>query len=199
MSFIVVGMSHHQTPEAIRQQYAFSPAQIKNFLSTLRPKEHSLIILSTCNRLEIYSENLTTAQVRLLWEELLKFCNCTHFNPTYILWGRKCIEHTFRVALGLDSRVLREHQVLGQMRKAFRNSQERHLLAQGMRKLFERCFQMSKSIRTHHRSSTAPSAATLLDLVKFTGFTVSSFPPQPGESKRTTQRSVPLGLMSVTI
>jgi len=149
MGFVVVGMSHHQTPEAMRQTYALSSECIQEFLKTLRVHNQGLIILSTCNRLELYSESLLVDRTHDLWRALLEFGHCAYREPSYRLNDRKCVEHTFKVALGLDSRILREHQVLGQMRKAFRYSEAQGLLSQGMRKLFERCFQMSKNIRTH--------------------------------------------------
>jgi glutamyl-tRNA reductase len=154
MSFLVVGMSHHQTPEAIRQQYAISIVSINGFLLSISHREISLVILSTCNRLEIYLENMNISEAKEIWSELLLFCGGHESPPTYILRDQKSIEHTFKVALGLDSRVLREHQVLGQMRKAFRMSCSYHLISQGLRRLFERCFHFSKSIRSHWQKSS---------------------------------------------
>ncbi len=148
MGFLVIGMSYHQTPASIREQYSLPRESIESFLLSIAHQYISLVILSTCNRLEIYTENMSICQAKHVWTQLLSFCGRPEHPPSYILQNQKSIEHTFKVTLGLDSRILKERQILGQMRKAFRMSCSYNVIFQGLRRLFERCFRLSKRIRS---------------------------------------------------
>lgn len=160
MNFIAIGISHHQTPESIRERYSIDSLQIRSFLHSLSEENKSILVLSTCNRLEIYLTDIPTSEAQLLWEKLLVFCKAPALENTYIYTNEQCIEHAFKVTLGLDSRIWGEHQIIGQIRQAFNLSKHAQVLSFPLQKLFEHCFQLSKSVRGKVFSKSLGEIAT---------------------------------------
>lgn len=150
MQLIACGVNHHTAPVAIRERVAFPPEVLPRALAdvTSRAVAREAAILSTCNRTEIYC---CTAEPEGVVEWLSRF---HHLKPRevrpyiYLLPGDQAVKHAFRVASGLDSMVLGETQILGQMKQAARKAQAAGTLGLMLSKLFQRTFSVAKEVRT---------------------------------------------------
>lgn len=150
MPLLTLGLNHHGAPVAVRERVAFAPDRMGLALGELT--QHHLareaVILSTCNRTEIYCATEQPEQV-LAWlaqhhglarEELAPYL--------FSLTGAEAIRHAFRVACGLDSMVIGEPQILGQMKDAVRSAEEAGTVGSLLSKLFQRSFAVAKDVRT---------------------------------------------------
>ncbi|MDP2880486.1 MAG: glutamyl-tRNA reductase [Azonexus sp.] len=145
-----LGINHHSAPLAIRERVAFGADKLGHALGDLtrdRPVRE-VAILSTCNRTEIYC-SAESPDVVIDWlahyhqvgrEELAPYIY-THSQP-------EAIRHAFRVASGLDSMVIGEPQILGQMKDAVRAAEENGTLGTQLHKLFQRSFSVAKEVRS---------------------------------------------------
>jgi len=145
-----LGINHHSAPLAIRERVAFGADKLGHALSDLtsaRPVRE-VAILSTCNRTEIYCA-AESPDVVIDWlahyhkvprDELAPYVY-THNQP-------EAIRHAFRVASGLDSMVIGEPQILGQMKDAVRAAEENGTLGTQLHKLFQRSFSVAKEVRS---------------------------------------------------
>ena len=154
MEVVVIGLSHHSSPVTVREKFAFAEAKIPAALQTLRESglAEEAVILSTCNRVEIYVA--TTLEPRRAFAELQEFLVRTHdyreplADELYKFSSQDAVEHLFKVASGLDSMVLGETEILGQLKKAYDLAlQHRHTGAR-LNKTFQRAFNAAKHIRT---------------------------------------------------
>ena len=154
MHVVVVGLSHHSSPVTVREKFAFAEARVPAALQTIRETgiAEEAVILSTCNRVEIYAA--TTLEPRQAFVELQEFLVRIHdyrdplTDELYKLGEPDSIEHLFKVASGLDSMVLGETEILGQLKKAYDLAlQHRHTGAR-LNKAFQRAFNVAKQIRT---------------------------------------------------
>jgi glutamyl-tRNA reductase len=171
MAVWALGINHTTAPLDLRGRFAFAVDQLAPTLQGLRsslPRPPEAAILSTCNRTEIYcaSDQLEIAPT-LDWlarsggvspEELR--------SHTYALEGDEAARHAFRVASGLDSMVLGEAQILGQMKDAVRMAEEAGALGTTLNQLFQRSFAVAKEVRTSteigaHSISMAAAAVRL--------------------------------------
>jgi glutamyl-tRNA reductase len=145
-----LGINHHSAPLAIRERVAFGADKLPHALADLtgdRPVREAAI-LSTCNRTEIYCA-AESPEVVIDWlahyhqvgrDELAPYIY-THDQP-------EAIRHAFRVASGLDSMVIGEPQILGQMKDAVRAAEENGTLGTQLHKLFQRAFSVAKEVRS---------------------------------------------------
>ncbi|HLO61979.1 MAG TPA: glutamyl-tRNA reductase, partial [Azonexus sp.] len=145
-----LGINHHSAPLAIRERVAFGADKLGHALADLtrdRPVRE-VAILSTCNRTEIYCA-AESPDVVVDWlahyhqvarDELAPYIY-THDQPA-------AIRHAFRVASGLDSMVIGEPQILGQMKDAVRAAEENGTLGTQLHKLFQRSFSVAKEVRS---------------------------------------------------
>ncbi|RIX43151.1 MAG: glutamyl-tRNA reductase [Rhodocyclales bacterium GT-UBC] len=145
-----LGINHHSAPLVIRERVAFDAAKLHHALADLTRSKpvKEVAILSTCNRTEIYCA-AETPDVVIDWlsqyhqvdrAELAPFLY-THDQP-------EAIRHAFRVASGLDSMVVGEPQILGQMKDAVRAAEESGTLGTQLHKLFQRSFSVAKEVRS---------------------------------------------------
>lgn len=145
-----LGINHRSAPLAIREQVCFQPKQLPQVLAELidTPAIHEAAILSTCNRTELYC--LTTAPECLaLWLASHHGLEPDRIRPyLYTLPQEQVIPHAFRVACGLDSMVLGEPQILGQMKEAVRAAEEAGSLGPHLHKLFQHAFHVAKEVRS---------------------------------------------------
>ena len=169
MSFLAVGINHRTAPLSLRETVAFAPRSLVPALRDIRklPQVAEAMILSTCNRTEIYTRGEQQAEALTAW--------LSHFHQadpallaqhSYRHSGREAIEHIMRVAAGLDSMVLGEPQILGQMKSAFAKAREAGSLSTAMDRLFQHVFSTVKEVRTHtevgvHPVSVARAAVSL--------------------------------------
>lgn len=152
MSLLTVGLNHHTAPLSVRETVAFPPEQCDRALACLTalPDVREGAILSTCNRTEIYALAQTDSSHHLqrwICEQrgLDAASLASHF---YTYRGRDSIRHALRVAAGLDSLIVGEPQILGQMKKAFRQAQAAATVGPFLTKLFEHSFSVAKDIRS---------------------------------------------------
>lgn len=153
MAVWALGLNHNTAPLDIRGKFAFAPDQLDVTLAALRrtaPGTTEATILSTCNRTEVYC-----AAERMVPEQTLHWLAqsggvATHELKahTYALSHAQVARHAFRVASGLDSMVLGEPQILGQMKEAVRAAQQAGALGSTLHQLFQRSFAVAKEVRT---------------------------------------------------
>ncbi|MEO6184503.1 MAG: glutamyl-tRNA reductase [Verrucomicrobiota bacterium] len=154
MPIVVIGLSHHSSPVTVRERFAFSETVIPAALQQLRSAgiADEAVILSTCNRVEIYVA--TQLDPRQAFPALQNFL-MDHHNyreplngEIYTLSEPKSLEHLFKVACGLDSMVLGETEILGQLKKAYDLALNYKHTGSRLNKAFQRAFNVSKQIRT---------------------------------------------------
>jgi glutamyl-tRNA reductase len=154
MPFIVIGLSHRSSPVTVRERFAFSEASIPQALEKLRHEAGAgeAVILSTCNRVEIYAatecpEREAAARLRQFlidyhqWREPLR-------DEIYSHTESRGVEHLFKVACGLDSMVLGETEILGQLKKAYDLALRHKHTGRRLNKIFQKAFNVAKQIRT---------------------------------------------------
>ncbi len=152
MAFIALGINHKTASVAVRERVAFSPEQLAEALRQLCQVVGSreAAILSTCNRSELYLE-MESAQPRAVLDWLAQF----HGVPAedlhacaYVHEDAAAIRHMMRVACGLDSLVLGEPQILGQIKTAYAVAREAGTLGPLLGRLFQATFSTAKTVRT---------------------------------------------------
>lgn len=169
MSIAILGINHKTAPVALREKVAFTPELIEQALYQLvqHPLVSGCVILSTCNRTEIYLsfdyegdlEHTKTAVEK--WLGQYHDIELTHYQSS-LYWHRdkEAIEHLMRVASGLDSMILGEPQIFGQVKQAYSDAAQFKSLSVELDKLFQRIFHVAKRIRSETKigSSTASVA-----------------------------------------
>jgi glutamyl-tRNA reductase len=150
MQLFALGINHHTAPLAVREQVAFDLGRLPLALhDLLRAKPvREAAILSTCNRTELYCAT-EEPQAAVAW--LAEYHSLTpgRIQPyVYTHPHRNAVRHMFRVASGLDSMVLGEPQILGQMKQAARLAEEAGTLGTLLNKLFQRTFAVAKEVRS---------------------------------------------------
>ncbi len=154
MPFVVIGLSHHSAPVTVRERFAFAEARIPATLQLLRDSglASEAVILSTCNRVELYAVSpLKSAEAFPALREFLVKCHDYRDPLTdelYMLDEPRSMEHLFKVASGLDSMVLGETEILGQLKKAYDLALQHKHSGGRLNKAFQKAFNVAKQIRT---------------------------------------------------
>src|SRR5687768_9646730 len=150
MSLFALGLNHHTAPLPIRERVVFHVERLRGALGEIRSGIASeAAILSTCNRTELYVAAQRPPAAVAEW-----LANYHRFDPNelarylYTLPSEQAVRHAFRVASGLDSMVLGEPQILGQMKEAARAAESAGTLGTLLHKLFQRTFAVAKEVRT---------------------------------------------------
>jgi glutamyl-tRNA reductase len=176
MSVFALGLNHTTAPLDVRGRFAFAPGQLPPALLSLREQlaraAPETALLSTCNRTELYlagpgahAGNLV--QPAIDWLAAQGGVSAGDLGVhTYVVENRAAARHAFRVASGLDSMVLGEPQILGQMKQAVREADEAGTLGSTLHQLFQRSFAVAKEVRTStdigaHSVSMAAAAVRL--------------------------------------
>jgi len=154
MPVLVVGLSHRTSPVEWRERFAFPEQAIAPALERLRSEGLASegVILSTCNRVELYAATARddADTLRALRDFLIR-CS-RHSGPVtheiYLHGEPHSIEHLFRVASGMDSMVLGETEVLGQLKKAYDLALQHKHTGPVLNKAFQKAFNVAKHIRT---------------------------------------------------
>ena len=148
MKLTVIGLNHQTAPLSIREQLAFSAAALADAVRDLSVNAAAeAVILSTCNRTELYC--VGDAEMIINWLAHYQGVNAADIRPyLYTLGCSETIRHAFRVACGLDSMVLGEAQILGQMKEAVRIAREQGSISTWLNALFQRTFQAAKEVRS---------------------------------------------------
>lgn len=154
MSIVVIGLSHRSSPVELREKFSFAETELPEALRQLRERKiaEEAVILSTCNRVEIYAATASTpAQA---FDGLKQFLIDHHEyrdplnDALYCLAEPQSLQHLFRVACGIDSMVLGETEILGQLKKAYDLALQHRHTASTLNKAFQRAFNVAKHIRT---------------------------------------------------
>lgn len=178
MQLLAVGLNHTTAPVSLREQLAFAPEQVADAVGAARAwfsrgQESSgndeAAILSTCNRTEIYCASQTDNPIEATAHFLADYHKLSHsqLRPhLYALPQDNAVRHAFRVASGLDSMVLGEPQILGQMKDAVRQADAAGGLGTYLHQMFQRTFAVAKEVRSTteigaHSVSMAAAAVRL--------------------------------------
>lgn len=149
MQLTAVGLNHQTAPLSIREKLAFAAACLPEAVRNLARSKAATeaVILSTCNRTELYCVGDS--------EEIIRWLADYHSFPIeeispylYTLGMQETVRHAFRVACGLDSMVLGEPQILGQIKDAVRVAQEQESMGKKLNALFQKTFSVAKEVRT---------------------------------------------------
>jgi len=160
MQVFAFGLNHNTAPVEIREQVNFSSERLKQALNQILERElaQEVVILSTCNRTELYCgvDNDSC-------DELMKFLAAFHqlsyqeLKPhLYVYQQADAIRHLLRVACGLDSMVLGEPQILGQIKVAYNTAREINTVGKLLDKLFSYSFSVAKQVRTDTAIGSSP-------------------------------------------
>lgn len=154
MPVVVVGLSHRTAPVEVRERLAFAEAAIPEALRCLRERRlvDEAVIVSTCNRVELYAatESSPQAAVGALRDYLVSRpgAGAPDAGSIYTHEEPRSLEHLFKVVSGLDSMVLGETEILGQVKKAYDLALQCQATGRHLNKAFQRAFNVAKHIRT---------------------------------------------------
>ncbi len=154
LDLIVVGVNHRKAPVEVRERLAFAADRIPAALARLRSKHPvaEAVVLSTCNRVELYSvadgvpvseHDLRAFLAEESGVEPARLAECSYFHT-----GSEAVRHLFRVACSLDSMVLGETQILGQVRDAYLRAKAAESTGRLCNTLFQRALAVAKKVHT---------------------------------------------------
>ena len=150
MSLVIIGINHKTATVDLREKVAFSPDRIHDAMKSLasRTRTGEAVIVSTCNRTELYCNNAEKEDI-IEWLEDYHGLDHSDLMPCiYAYEEQVAVKHLMRVASGLDSLVLGEPQILGQVKQAFVKAKEAGTIALTIDRLFQNTFSVAKKVRT---------------------------------------------------
>jgi glutamyl-tRNA reductase len=151
MQLCVVGVNHKTTPVSIRGKLAIGASRLQEALRSLHDRVPSGVVLCTCNRTEVYtvagtsvpleqaSLDFLNARANLSPRELMSYC--------YVYRDEAAVRHLFQVASGLDSMIIGEFEVLGQMRRALEEAEKSQLVGLPLLSLFRQAVRVGRRVR----------------------------------------------------
>ncbi|EKF9811132.1 glutamyl-tRNA reductase [Vibrio cholerae] len=152
MSLLAIGINHNTASVELREKVAFGPEKLSLALNQLSTSSHVKggVILSTCNRTEIYCDVRSASKNKVIeWLSQFHQVSLDELKPSlYVHEEQAAIRHLMRVACGLDSLVLGEPQILGQVKQAYAEARENHAVNPATEKLFQKAFSVAKRVRT---------------------------------------------------
>ena len=170
MHVLSIGLNHTTAPVEVRERAAFAAEYLDDALKDIAKCSgiDEATILSTCNRTEIYCQTPNT-NINVVSQWLCDFHQLNHSDVVPYLYsfpGQDAVKHAFRVASGLDSMVIGEPQILGQMKTAFATAHKNGNTGKVLNRLFQHTFSVAKEIRTStsigsHAVSIAYAAVNL--------------------------------------
>ena len=160
MTLFILGLSHKTAPIEVREKVAFDLAQLPSALGALQacPGVSESLILSTCNRTELYCD-IDTAALRepLTWLSHYRNIGVDAIAPhLYHLDSEQAVRHALRVAAGLDSMVVGEPQILGQLKDAYRSAVDAGTVGKFLNRLMQFSFSTAKMIRSETDIGSTP-------------------------------------------
>ncbi|NMO95292.1 glutamyl-tRNA reductase [Paenibacillus lemnae] len=165
MHIVVVGLNYRTAPVAVRERFTFSEQDLSEALSLLKSTKSVLegVIVATCNRTEIYVVvdrlHMCGYFIRSFMEQWFGIKREDFTKHLYIYEDEQAISHLFKVTCGLDSMVIGETQILGQVRNAFLKSQEEKATGTWFNMLFKQAVTLGK--RAHSETSIGESAVSV--------------------------------------
>ncbi|PYU00115.1 MAG: glutamyl-tRNA reductase [Acidobacteria bacterium] len=166
MEIVLVGLNHRTAPVEVRERVSFTVEQARRASEELRSKGilEETLVLSTCNRSEVYGVPPETS--RECAPGLSNFLSEFHSvrldilgNSLYHHYDREAVRHLFRVAAGLDSMMLGEAEILGQVREAYRVAHEQGATGPVLNRLFQGALEVGKRVRAETELGTRPMSA----------------------------------------
>ena len=163
MSITIFGVNHKTAPVALRERLAFPNEIVDKALYSLyqHPLVDGCVILSTCNRTEIYLSYEHQTDYLRLKQSVESWLGQFHHldvdlyqNSFYWYDGQQAVEHLMSVASGLDSMIIGEPQILGQVKQAYSFAQEQNCLSVQLKKLFQKVFHVAKIVRSETNIGT---------------------------------------------
>ena len=166
MTFHAIGISHHSAPLEVREKLAFAPERQPEALAELagQPGVSEAVLVSTCNRTEVYCRADDAAVARAWLCAAAERVGLDVDRYVYCHSGESAVRHAFRVAAGLDSMVLGEPQILGQVKQSVRIAEGAGTVGGQLGRLFQQTFAVAKQVRTETAlgaQSISMSAAAL--------------------------------------
>ncbi|MGG1635489.1 glutamyl-tRNA reductase [Paenibacillus sp. FSL A5-0031] len=165
MHIIAVGLNYRTAPVEVREQFAFAERDLPEALIQLIQTQSIMecVIVATCNRTELYAvvdrHHLCGHYIRSFMEKWFKLPRQNFTNHLYMYEDEKAIDHLFRVTSGLDSMVIGETQILGQVKTAFQLAQQQKTTGTVFNMLFKQAVTMAK--RAHSETSIGESAVSV--------------------------------------
>lgn len=170
MSLFLLGVNHKSAPLDIRERLAIPAGRLADATRSLahRPGVREALILSTCNRVELLTEQENVADLRLFLEEYFAIRPRTLEPHLYEFREREAVRHLFRVAASLDSMVVGEPQILGQVKESYSVAREVGAVSTTLDRLLQSAFAVAKKVRTETEvgSSSVSIASVAVDLAK---------------------------------
>jgi len=170
MHVLSIGLNHTTAPVEVRERAAVAAEHLDDALLDIakRPEIEEATILSTCNRTEVYCQ-VPDSNIEVVSDWLCHFHELNKEDVTPFLYSfpdQAAVKHAFRVASGLDSMVIGEPQILGQMKTAFAKAHKNGNTGKVLNRLFQHTFSVAKEIRTNtsigsHAVSVAYAAVAL--------------------------------------
>ena len=163
MEIVLVGLNFRTAPVEVRERVSFSSEQAQRASEELRAKGilEETLVLSTCNRSEVYGVHTATNHDSA--SALSSFLSSFHavqpdkLNPSlYHHYDHDAVRHLFRVAAGLESMLLGEAEILGQVRQAYLRAQELHVTGPVLNRLFQAALEIGKRVRAETELGTRP-------------------------------------------
>jgi glutamyl-tRNA reductase len=175
MALLVLGINHRTAPVEIREKVVFADAELPNALRDLKqvPQVREAVIVSTCNRTELYCYTEQNGAELSQW--LTRYFDLGNRaaghsieSSLYNMADARAVAHLFAVASGLDSMIIGEPQILGQLKDAYRAAQEHDASGPHLNRLFQAAFSVAKRIRTDTQigSNSVSVAAAAVNLAK---------------------------------
>jgi len=177
MPLSILGLNHNTAPVEIREQVVFEGDAVNRAISAIAalPGVSETVVLSTCNRTEFYIESEAAGHDEIrAWLETDLSLDGDAMASLFSVESEDAIRHLFRVACGLDSMVLGEPQILGQLKDAFRQAEQLGSVGPKLSRLFHHTFSVAKKVRTDTEIGSSPVsvayAAVSLASQFFAGF-----------------------------
>ncbi|MDE1314950.1 glutamyl-tRNA reductase [Vibrio aestuarianus] len=152
MSLLAIGINHNTASVELREKVAFGPDKLSDALQQLASSSsvEGSVILSTCNRTEIYCDVKSSSKSKVIdWLSQFHQVSPEELKPSlYIHEEQAAIRHLMRVSCGLDSLVLGEPQILGQVKQAYSDARDNNAADSAIEKLFQKAFSVAKRVRT---------------------------------------------------
>lgn len=161
-NILILGISHKTAPIQVREKLAFSQDKIPGALKSLRELllVEEAVLLSTCNRTEIYCQfsfpNTVEVEQLLQWWQTSLCVWDDMASYVYVHKDEWAVRHLLRVASGLDSMILGEPQILGQLKSAYQTANDARAVGRDLSRLFQLGFSTAKKIRTSTNIATYP-------------------------------------------
>ncbi len=167
---VVLGVSHHQASIEVREKFSLPPSNDSTLSKEAKNHAKGLFIFNTCNRTEIYLHDADVPKVQELWQQICGLSSQEFLSFSYSKSGNQAVAHLFQVAAGLDSQILGDFEIAGQLKRSIDRAENEGLLNNVLRRLAEFALQASKKIKnqTGLSNGAASMSYTAAQFIKTT-------------------------------